>query len=131
MKTKIILGMAITLLLVSPVWAHHSGAPYDSDKSIEVTGVVGEWSWQNPHAWLRLQVENSKGEKEEWNIEATSPNILLRQGWRRSTLNPGDEVTVQIHPMRDGTPGGSLLGARLSDGTQLGAPPGSSGSSSK
>ena len=130
MSNRINFILAATLLLAVPAWGHHSGAPYDSDSSIEVSGVVEEWSWQNSHAWLRLQVTNSKGENEEWNIEATSPNILLRQGWRRSTLAAGDEVTVLIRPMRDGTPGGSLMGARLSDGTELGAPPGSGGSGS-
>src|SRR5690606_11796483 len=110
--------------------AHHSGAPYDSAQRIEVSGVVQEWSWQNPHAWLKLQASDDSGAAVEWNIEATSPNILMRQGWRRSSLNPGDEVTVLINPLRDGSPGGSLLGARLADGSELGAPPGSGGGGS-
>ena len=88
---------------------------------------MGEWQWQNPHAWLKMHVKNEAGEDVLWSIEATSPNILMRQGWRRSTLSAGDEVTVLIHPLRDGNPGGSLLGARLADGTELGAPPGSGG----
>lgn len=107
--------------------AHHSGAPFDTEREIEVSGVVEHWHWQNPHAWLRLVAEDEAGNEVEWNIEATSPNILLRQGWRRSTLQEGDDVTVLIHPMRDGSAGGSLLGARLADGTELGAPPGSGG----
>lgn len=110
--------------------AHHSGAPFDTDSEIEVQGVVDEWHWQNPHAWLRMTATDDDGNEVEWNIEATSPNILLRQGWRRSTLEEGDPVTVLIHPLRDGSPGGSLLGARLEDGTELGAPPGSGGSGS-
>lgn len=110
--------------------AHHSGAPFDTDREIEVEGVVDEWHWQNPHAWLRMTAMDEEGNEVEWNIEATSPNILLRQGWRRSTLEEGDSVTVLVHPMRDGSPGGSLLGARLEDGTELGAPPGSGGSGS-
>lgn len=120
------------VLLGSPLLgvAHHSGAPFDSNKRIEVTGVVDQWKWQNPHAWLRLQVKDEDGNDVEWNIEATSPNILLRQGWRRSTFQEGDEVTVLINPLRDGNPGGSLLGTRLADGTELGAPPGSGGSGS-
>lgn len=118
------LGLMATALGVQ---AHHSGAPFDFNKEIEVSGVVEEWQWQNPHAWLKLQVRNAAGENELWAIEATSPNILMRQGWKRSTLSSGDEVTVLIHPLRDGNPGGSLLGARLADGTELGAPPGSGG----
>jgi hypothetical protein len=116
------------LLMSAASMAHHSGAPYDNERRIEVTGVVVEWQWQNPHAWLRINARDSAGVEQEWNIEATSPNILMRQGWRRSTLEPGDQVTVLIYPLRDGSPGGSLLGARLADGTELGAPPGSSAS---
>ena len=130
MKTSGIHAVPLLFLLSSPLLAHHSGAPFDTEKRVEVTGVVDEWQWQNPHAWLRLQVDDGAGNKVEWNIEATSPNILMRQGWRRSTLQPGDNITVLVYPMRDGSPGGSLLGARLADGTELGAPPGSGGTGS-
>lgn len=116
------------LLFSSLAMAHHSGAPYDNEKRIEVSGIVVEWQWQNPHAWLRMTAKDDSGNDVEWNIEATSPNILMRQGWRRSTLEAGDPVTVLIYPLRDGSPGGSLLGARLADGAELGAPPGSSAS---
>lgn len=118
------------LALVAGAHAHHSGAPLDTDREIEVEGTVEEWHWQNPHAWLRLSTTDDEGNTVEWNIEATSPNILLRQGWRRNTLEPGDHVVVLLNPLRDGRPGGSLLGARLDDGTELGAPPGSGGSGS-
>lgn len=130
MKKRSIFGLAAAMLIATQAWAHHSGAPYDTDKRIEVSGIVEEWSWQNPHAWLRLTARDAAGHDVTWNIEATSPNILMRQGWRRSTLEPGDSVTVLISPLRDGAPGGSLLGARLADGTELGAPPGSGGSGS-
>lgn len=130
MKTPRLCALSFLLLCSLAVQAHHSGAPFDSSKRVEVTGTVETWQWQNPHAWLRMQVDDGSGQLTEWNIEATSPNLLMRQGWRRSSLQAGDTVTVLIYPMRDGTPGGSLLGARLSDGTELGAPPGSGGTGS-
>lgn len=129
-RGKIRLLNAALLCLAGIAQAHHSGAPFDNSKRIEVTRVVEHWEWQNPHAWLRMQVTDENGNEVEWNIEATSPNILMRQGWRRTTLEPGDSVTVLIYPLRDGSPGGSLLGARLADGTELGAPPGSGGTGS-
>lgn len=122
----IVLATTISIVVI----AHHSGAPFDTNKEIEVEGIVEHWQWQNPHAWLRLHVKDSSGKIVEWDVEATSPNILMRQGWRRSTLKKGDHVIVKIHPLRDGNPGGSLLGARLDDGTELGAPPGSGGKGS-
>jgi hypothetical protein len=131
MKIRIPLLLVAMLFLTTQASAHHSGAPYDSSKQIEVSGTVEEWSFGNPHAWLRLVVKDEEGNDVQWNIEATSANILLRQGWRRNTVKYGDTITVLIHPLRDGSPGGSLMGARLADGTELGAPPGSTGSSSK
>jgi hypothetical protein len=131
MKIRTPFLLVAMLFLTTQASAHHSGAPYDSSKQIEVSGVVEEWSFGNPHAWLRLNVKDDDGKDVVWNIEATSANILLKQGWRRNTVKYGDPITVLVHPLRDGSPGGSLMGARLEDGTELGAPPGSSGSSSK
>jgi len=124
--------MSGLMILMSPLHSahsHHSGAPYDSNAQITIEGEVVDWSWRNPHSSLRVTVTDATGEKVLWIIEGTSPNILVRQGWKRSSLKPGDVVKVTIHPLRDGKPGGSLLGAVLTDGTVLGAPPGSSGRS--
>ncbi|MDT8398722.1 MAG: DUF6152 family protein [Pseudomonadales bacterium] len=115
------------LLPATAVLAHHSGSAFDNSRQIDVSGEVVEWRWSNPHAWLLLNVRNDKGEMELWRIEATSPNILMRSGWNRRSLQPGEQVTVIIRPLRDGKPGGSLLGAVLADGSNLGAPPGSGG----
>lgn len=108
-------------------YAHHSGAPYDSNKQITLEGVVKEWSWRNPHSSLRLAVTDANGKETVWIIEGTSPNILIKQGWTRSSIKPGDRIKATIHPLRDGNPGGSLLGVVTSDGKVLGAPPGSGG----
>jgi hypothetical protein len=108
-------------------YGHHSGAPYDSNKQITIEGVVKEFSWRNPHSSLWLTVTDANGEETVWIIEGTSPNILLKQGWKRTSIKPGDRIKATIHPLRDGKPGGSLLGVVTTDGTVLGAPPGSSG----
>ena len=61
-----------------------------------------------------------KGQTERWAIEMTSPNNLAVEGWKRSTLKPGDKVTIQVHPLRDGAKGGSFAAVKLADGTTLG-----------
>ena len=90
MKTKAcVLGaFAIVATLVSAAAAHHSGAGFNSDKVIELTGTIKEFQFTNPHTWIQLIVEDEKGAKVEWSLEWGAPNQLGRQGIRPSTFPP-------------------------------------------
>jgi hypothetical protein len=103
-----------------PAWVHHSGAMFDSTKVVKIRGVVKEFLWTNPHSSFKVDVTGADGEVKTWLIEMNSPNNIVRQGWKRSTIKPGDAVTVAIHPLRDGRPGGWYLGITLPDGKSLG-----------
>jgi Family of unknown function (DUF6152) len=116
-----LMAASSALLLASvPAVAHHSFAMFDKKKEVTVKGVVKEFQWTNPHSWVQLQVRNEKGEIEEWALEALSPNVLGRMGWKRNSLKAGDAVTVVFHPARDGTHGGHLVNVMLADGTTIG-----------
>lgn len=128
--TSIVTTVIVVLSVFTAAYGHHSGAPYDSSKQITLEGVVKEWSWRNPHSSLRLAVTGTNGKETVWSIEGTSPNILIKQGWKRTSIKPGDRIKATIHPLRDGNPGGSLLGVVTPEGKVLGAPPGSGGVSS-
>jgi Family of unknown function (DUF6152) len=95
--------------------AHHSAAMFDDTKVVELHGTVKELQWANPHIWLQILVPK-EGTTTEWSIEGGSPNSLSRQGWRSTTFQNGDEVTVRIYPMKDGTPAGSFIGAKFDAG---------------
>ena len=127
---SIVTTVIVVLSALIAAYGHHSGAPYDSSKQITLEGVVKEWSWRNPHSSLRLAVTGASGEETVWSIEGTSPNILIKQGWKRTSIKPGDRIKATIHPLRGGNPGGSLLGVVTAEGKVLGAPPGSGGVSS-
>jgi hypothetical protein len=100
--------------------AHHSAAMFDDTKVVELHGTVKELQWANPHVWLQVLVPK-EGTTTEWSIEGGSPNSLSRQGWRSTTFRNGDQVTVRIYPMKDGTPAGSFIGARFeADGRTIG-----------
>jgi len=114
------------LLAASGVLAHHSYAMFDADKTLTIAGAVKEFKWSNPHAWLEVNVPNDAGGVDVWGVEMNSPNNLVRQGWRASSLKPGDKVKVTMHPMRDGTKGGSFMSVELPDGKVLGTPPSAS-----
>jgi hypothetical protein len=105
----------------APAFVHHSGAMFDADKVINITGAVTEFSWTNPHASFRVDVPNAAGKLESWAIEMNSPNNLVHEGWKRSSIKPGDTVTVKINPLRDGRPGGRYIAITLADGKHLGS----------
>ena len=98
--------------------AHHSFAMFDQTRQVTVNGTVKEFQWTNPHAFI--EVEDATGKL--WSVELNSPNNLIRQGWRRDVMKPGDKVTVVINPLRDGKPGGLFNAVTLPNGTVLGNP---------
>jgi hypothetical protein len=115
---------AFTTLVVAfsaPAYVHHSGAMFDGEKVITITGTVTQFSWTNPHASFRVDVPNAQGKLESWAIEMNSPNNLVHEGWKRSSIKAGDKVSVQINPLRDGRPGGRYIGITLADGKYLGS----------
>ena len=114
--------IGLMVAVSGPSLAHHSGAAYDRSKQTTVEGEVKEWRWSNPHAWLQIYVPGAEGDKMLWSFEATSPNILLKQGFTRTGMKPGDKVMVTFFPLGDGGPGGSLIRVKKDDGTVMGMP---------
>ena len=96
-------GLAAILILVPvQISAHHSfAAEFDINKPIELTGTVTLVEWTNPHARFYVDVEDENGEVINWDFELGSPNNLLRRGWGRNELKPGDRLTVSGHQARD------------------------------
>jgi len=118
----------IAALLLAPTLAptlaqaHHSAAMFNAAQDVELKGVVKTYKFENPHVNIVITVRDDKtGNITDWYVEAASVRGLAMAGWRRSTLKPGDTVTVVGHPLRDGQPGANLVKATLSDGTTLAA----------
>ena len=101
-------------------WGHHSFAMFDLDREVTLEGAVKEFQWTNPHVWLQVLVLDAKGEPTEWSLEAGAPGMLTRTGWKSSMLKANDKVTVVIHPLKSGAPGGSLVKVTLPDGRVMG-----------
>jgi hypothetical protein len=99
--------------------AHHSFAPFDMASQKTVTGTVKTVEWTNPHTWVWLDVPNDQGTVETWGFEGMSPNYLARRGWTRTTLKPGDKISVVFRPLRDGSKGGMFVSTKLADGRML------------
>ena len=108
--------------------AHHSFAVhYDPKKTATITGIAKVFRFTNPHGILELEVKTDKGETQRWTVETTAPVYMQRRGWSKNTIKPGDEITVEGWPARDGSHLMRIRKVRLPDGTELGqANPGTS-----
>ena len=117
------LAVALSLLLTSapPATAHHSFAMYDPNVLLTLDATVKEFQWTNPHALIWVVASAKPGEEPTlWSIELpTSPGNLARLGWTKHTLSPGDRITVEINPLRDGKHGGSFRKMTLTETGQV------------
>jgi len=108
------------LIAGAPLAAHHSfAAEYDSTKKIELHGVVTKFEWMNPHAHFYVDVTDKDGKVANWNLELASPNMLVRNGWRRTSLKEGDQVVVVASQAKDATNTASVETVTLPDGREL------------
>ena len=119
LKALIITAVA-TFAFGVPASAHHSFAMFDNEKSMTVQGQVKEFEWTNPHSWLRVMVmDQNTGKPLLWVFELSSPARLATLGMHSNSLKPGDAVSVNFHPLKDGTRGGQFVQATLPDGKQF------------
>lgn len=103
--------------------AHHSFAAFfDPDKSISVHGKVTQFAFTNPHGQIAIEVRNKQGQIEQWRAETNAPVILVRRGWTRNSLAPGDEITIEGWPSRDGRHYLRMRKVTRADGTVIGTP---------
>jgi hypothetical protein len=106
MKTKMLAVAAFVLgaSASAQVLAHHSfAAEFDGNDKLSLHGVVTKVDWTNPHTYIYIEVENDKGQVDEWAMEMGSPNGLMRRGWTRNTLEIGTEVIIEGSRARDGS----------------------------
>ena len=112
-----------TVLTPVPLLAHHgSGVSYDTrvEQLITMKGIVKEWVWRNPHCFIIYEVTDTDGKAVQWTAETSSTfSMTGKFGWSRSTLNPGDEITITVAPSRAGAPAGLLYKVVASDGEVL------------
>jgi glyoxylase-like metal-dependent hydrolase (beta-lactamase superfamily II) len=121
MKTKMALfAMAIALMGTARLGAHHSfAAEFDASKRVTLKGVVTRVDWRNPHIYVYLNVKDDRGTMTEWACEGGPPNVLLRQGWSRTTVKEGDEVTIDGAVAKDSSNRCNSRFVMLSDGRKV------------
>jgi hypothetical protein len=106
MRSKLLSLVAGAGLLAAAaqVSAHHSfAAEFDRNKPVELHGKVTQFEWANPHSWLHVDVTKPDGTVEHWKVEGGAPSPLLRRGWTKNTLVPGQDVVVMGFQAKDGS----------------------------
>ena len=112
-------SLLIVLCIAGVAYAHHSAAGIDQTRTVTIEGVVKQFKWANPHSWLEVEVRNSAGATEIWNLEMQPPSFLVREGWKSTTVKAGDMVKVSARPFKNGDPGGIFVSITLPSGQVL------------
>jgi hypothetical protein len=116
----ILAASASLLLSIAPAWAHHAfQAEFDRDKPVHLTGTVTEMEWINPHSWIHIDVKNPDGTVTNWMVECGSPNIMLRRGFTKRSLEVGTELTIQGYQAKNGQNKANGSSVTFKDGKKL------------
>ena len=122
MRTKILAAAALASLITAaiPAWAHHSfAAEFDIAKPVKLEGTVTSMEWINPHSWIHLDVKGPDGKMVNWMVEGGSPNILLRRGFTKKSLEAGTVIVVDGYQAKNGENRANGANITFPDGKRL------------
>jgi len=120
MTSRLFSLLAVSAIVSLPLAAHHSfAAEYDENKPVVLTGTVTKLEWMNPHARFYVDIKDASGKVTNWEFELGGVNGLIRRGWTRTSLKPGDVVTVDGFLAKDGSPLVNAKTVTLSDGKKV------------
>ncbi len=107
----LILPLVFAAIVAFPAasFAHHGTVGYDFTKTITLHGTATSFDWVNPHCLLHMDVKDA-GSVQRWTLEMSPPSMLSRKGWTKDSFRPGDDLTIDTHPARNGTPIGISSG---------------------
>jgi hypothetical protein len=101
----VVIGLAA--VNISRASAHHSAtASYEANASIRITGKVLEFRWTNPHCHVYIDVAEGPFKGRTYAVELSSPSALVKDGWSKTMMRPGDDVMMNVQPSRAGAPAG-------------------------
>ena len=120
MRIKLAWLAAASLMALAPAWGHHAfAAEFDINKPVKLEGVVTQMEWINPHAWIHLDVKGPDGKVTSWMVEGGSPNILLRRGFTKKSLEKGTAVVVEGYRAKNGESMANGANITFKDGKRL------------
>jgi hypothetical protein len=112
--------LAMVFLIIAPAWAHHAfQAEFDNTKPVHLVGKVTDMEWINPHAWIHIDVTNPDGSITNWMVECGSPNIMLRRGFSKRSLEKGTVLSIQGYQAKNGQNKANGSSVTFQDGKKL------------
>lgn len=104
-----------------PAFAHHGfSVEFDGKKCMNLKGTLTSVDWENPHAYVHMDVTDASGKTVSWSLETITPNALKRNGTSRQDFltNIGKPMAARACPTRPGgTPNrGAAEFIELADG---------------
>lgn len=118
-KTVIAAVACLAATAATVAGAHHSGSMFDDRKEVIYEGTVVQFKWGNPHVFALVDVKGKNGAVQRHTFECPAPSTMMRDGWSRTSLKPGDKVKISANPVRDGRPVAMLLDVTFPDGRML------------
>jgi hypothetical protein len=113
-------ALAGCMVAAFPALAHHSfAAEYDQKQPVSFTGVVAKLDWMNPHVYFYVDAQDKGGAVMHWACEAGNPNALARRGWKKTSLQAGDRVTVEGYRAKDGSFTMNARSITMADGKKV------------
>src|SRR5687767_9353170 len=82
---------------VASLPAHHSYSAYETDRLVEVQGVLEEFDWVAPNSLLKVKAADGRLYIFEWQASLS----LQRRGVQQDTLKAGDQIVVSGNPHRE------------------------------
>jgi hypothetical protein len=120
MRPKLVVAAGIAALMAFPLWAHHSfAAEFDINRPVKLQGTVTAMEWINPHSWIHIDVKGPDGKVVNWMIEGGSPNILLRRGFTKKSLEAGTVIIVEGYQAKTGESRANGANITFPDGKRL------------
>jgi hypothetical protein len=103
----------------APALAHHGNAAYSDTITEFKQAMVTKVNWANPHALIDFDAKNAKGQVVHMVVETAAPQALRLIGWSKTSIVPGDVITVRMYVAKNGNPAGRLNKIIFADGTEL------------
>ena len=118
---SLLAASALALLGAGIAQAHHSFAVFfDSNKTAKMKGKVTAFHFTNPHGIIAFDVTGPDGKTVSWRAETNAPVILMRRGWSRTSVKPGDMITIDGWLSRENKPYMRLRQAFDANGKPIG-----------
>jgi uncharacterized protein DUF6152 len=120
LRSKFLMVLALSVSIpYLPAAAHHGNAVYDSTKQINLKGTVTQFVWANPHCVVLFDVTDEGGQAVHWMAETENPASMTTMGWSRSSLKPGDPITIRVITVKNGKPIGRIVYVEQANGQKL------------